>query len=393
MSTFSQTTSSFPPPPEYTDDDAKALFSPRFSPPSYFNRLPLPLCVPQLSAGIESTFTRAYSPALNSSGIDLTDWLRFTDGLNIAFNASPPLRVVDAAGAALGLVPYHWAMIAGALMQVGSRTASRGVSNTLTDRYIRNANETYFAPRGLRVRLCRTAAMRQLIGLDARPTQPPNQHMETAKAVGMHMERVGLSLPIVRKIITRLHPAPPVDINGPYLDPTTRRTAQLVGYALPLTYDVPPAQAPAGVINQMGGLGVKLSQLKESREQAKMAATREQLAAAQRGGYDRNGWMQQAGMTEREMRKARKDDDSEKDAKKLRMQVSIADRKEATVSQSLLWIVVINEEQDQQISGAGFSNNRPNVGDIDDYDVEGEFDREYGRDSKRGPYGRQQYDY
>jgi len=53
---------------------------------------------------MEQPFTRAYSPGLAASGVTQDDWLKFTDGLNIACSASPPLRVVDAAGKIIGMV-------------------------------------------------------------------------------------------------------------------------------------------------------------------------------------------------------------------------------------------------------------------------------------------------
>ncbi|THH06631.1 hypothetical protein EW145_g3965 [Phellinidium pouzarii] len=91
-------------PPAYSERDAEVLFSDFHSAPSVLEPLRLPLCVPQATAGATSLFTRAYTPELRASGVELDDWIHFVDALNIAMTASPPLRVVDAAGLIIGFV-------------------------------------------------------------------------------------------------------------------------------------------------------------------------------------------------------------------------------------------------------------------------------------------------
>ncbi|KAJ7881816.1 hypothetical protein B0H14DRAFT_3433854 [Mycena olivaceomarginata] len=78
-------------------------------------------------------------------------------------SAGPPLRVVNLAGMTIGFVPYHWAMIAGSVVQTGAKSGIRILSKTITDRYLRTANLHLFKPRGLSVRICTAAAMQHLV--------------------------------------------------------------------------------------------------------------------------------------------------------------------------------------------------------------------------------------
>lgn len=84
------------------------LQSSPLSPPSYSPQaydLSLPVCVPQLTSGFDTPFSRGYNHSLASSvGISQEEFLNFIDGLNMALIASPPLRVVDLTGMALGFV-------------------------------------------------------------------------------------------------------------------------------------------------------------------------------------------------------------------------------------------------------------------------------------------------
>lgn len=54
-------------------------------------------------------------------------------------------------------------MIASTTMQTAAQTGMRVISKTLTDRYLKKANDEYFGPRGLRVRLMKTEAMEYFV--------------------------------------------------------------------------------------------------------------------------------------------------------------------------------------------------------------------------------------
>ena len=57
-------------------------------------------------------------------------------------------------------------MLAGIVIQTAAQTSAHILSKTLTDRYLLRANTTYFEPRGLKVRLMKTPAMRYFVGID-----------------------------------------------------------------------------------------------------------------------------------------------------------------------------------------------------------------------------------
>ena len=160
-------------------------------------------------------------------------------------------------------------MLAGIALQVGAGTGIAVLAKTLTDRYLRRANKDYFAPRGLRVRLCKTAAMRQLIGLDptADPDAPPPGFGDKAKAAavttGRVAETVVLHLPIIRLWYNRLAPKVQAIEPGTIADAeenaeisgaTARRLAIIADHTLPLRFDMPEPQPPEGLYNQTTGL-------------------------------------------------------------------------------------------------------------------------------------------
>jgi hypothetical protein len=69
----------------FTDDDAHALFPlPAHDSGRPHELLSLPVCLPQTTAGYDQPFARGYNDVLTHSGIDMMDWLRFIDALNIA---------------------------------------------------------------------------------------------------------------------------------------------------------------------------------------------------------------------------------------------------------------------------------------------------------------------
>lgn len=85
-------------------------------------------------------------------------------------------------------------------MQVSAQTAARVISKTLTDRYLRRANETYFEPRGLKVRLMKTAAVRRFV--NAEGPEENSKWKSFGQKAGRFAEGVAMHLPITSKVIT-----------------------------------------------------------------------------------------------------------------------------------------------------------------------------------------------
>lgn len=86
-------------------------------------------------------------------------------------------------------------------MQTAAQTAAHILSKTLTDRYLLRANETYFEPRGLKVRLMKTAAMRRFVHKDISEGEK-SKWKKFGKSAGRTAESVGLRLPITGRLIT-----------------------------------------------------------------------------------------------------------------------------------------------------------------------------------------------
>ncbi|KAG9003693.1 hypothetical protein FRB93_010914 [Tulasnella sp. JGI-2019a] len=379
--------------PTYTNDDAQALFDVHTPSPYQLSSLRLPLCIPQLSIGIEAPFARAYSSELIQSGIEQEDLLKFIDGLNTAMLASPPLRVLDTVGKVIGMVPYHWTIIASIAIQTGAKAGAKALSKGLTDRYLRIANEAYFAPRGLRVRLCRTPAVRQLIGLDPTKDSKSSSFSESLKTTGMMVENVGLSVPIVRNAIVRLHPAPSVDTRI-VPDATRRRVASLEGRCLPLEYDMPLPTKPNGKIEQMNALGVKMNVWQDERSKAKANRARDMLASHQTGaplppsgpsnmlGGFLSGTRIGSRLNQLSQRREARIAGSQIGARRLKSKVAVADRKELSATMGMLWIVVINAEQDKALQGTELADNDDDVDVIGTEEWQNELDMEDEEDDE-----------
>ncbi len=75
-------------------------------------------------------------------------------------------------------------MLAGALMQTGARVGMHVMSKTLSDRYLRAANERIFAPLGLRVRLCKTPALRKLVEHPEMGKEEPSKLKKFGQSAG-----------------------------------------------------------------------------------------------------------------------------------------------------------------------------------------------------------------
>lgn len=245
-------------------------------------------------------------------------------------------------------------------MQTIARAGMVAVAKSLSDRLLQRANKELFAPRGLRVRICKTAAMHQLVGLTA-----TGEKSSKLVAAGRTAETIALHLPIIRKVYNRIAPRAPL-VN---VDPrgsgsvTQRRMEPLEHYTLPLDFNVPPAAPPETIMQKAQGMSMRLEQWKERGSESKADQNRHLLAIAEgrasslppRPPSDSSGLSQawevkQARRMEKEEGKARKKAARGKQPKSLQTKVQIADRLEHNSTRDLLWIVVLNEEQGQFVA-------------------------------------------
>ncbi|KLO04530.1 hypothetical protein SCHPADRAFT_947630 [Schizopora paradoxa] len=208
--------------PEEVQHDAQVLIDsyigsihyPASRPPS--GVLPLPFCLPQIGAGFDTPFARGYNGILQQIGIPPKTFLDFVDGLNMAMISSPPLQVIDKAGMVIGFVPHWTFMLAGALMQTGAQVGAQVMSKSLSDRYLRAANERIFAPLGLRVRLCKTSALRSLVDHPDAGNPKPSKLKKFGQGAGDVL--LQLPFPVIKKVVRMfMDKPPPVDprVNDP----------------------------------------------------------------------------------------------------------------------------------------------------------------------------------
>ncbi|KAJ7666304.1 hypothetical protein B0H17DRAFT_870002, partial [Mycena rosella] len=345
---------------------------PQPAPPPYQpSGLPMPFCLPQIAASFDSSFARGYSPELQTSaGITQEQLLTFIDGLNLAMTSSPPLRVVNIAGAVIGFIPYHWAKIAGAVVQTAAQTGMHILSKTLTDRYLRAANLRLFKPKGLSVRLCTTAAMQHLV-----MRKGSGAGLSTLDKIGRGIGTVLLYAPIPfsSRIVRSIAEKPPKvhasisEVGDGKKLPlaTQRRLATLHGYALPLQLDVPPPAKTQGVMDSMASWGVSSDARRTGRKENKNYAM---------GRRERKELRKAARREQRELRKAARREHKElrKAARRSRKQehgggliseligpkegklerrVANADLLEHWASDKALWVVIMNAEMDKEIEG------------------------------------------
>ncbi|KAJ6471195.1 hypothetical protein DFH09DRAFT_954494 [Mycena vulgaris] len=366
---------------------------PNGPPPYDPSGLPLPFCTPQIAIAFDSPFARGYSPELQTStGISQAELLSFIDGLNLAMTASPPLRVVNFAGMVIGFVPYHWAMIAGAVMQTAAQTGMHILSKTLTDRYLRAANLRLFKPKGLSVRLCTTAAMQHLVMRTGNGGGPSTLD-KIGRGVGTVLLHV--PLPFSSRIVRAIADKPPKvhasisDIGDGKQMPlaTQRRLASLHGYALPLQLDVPPPAKAHGVMDTMGSWGVAFDSWRTGRKQTKVEQRRRELARieeqlqrlGQPGLYDHTTPQSYVmGRRERKdlRRAARRSRKRERGGGlisgligpkegKLERRVANADLLEHWESDKVLWVVIMNAELDKEIEGIERAESMDNEEHVD----------------------------
>ncbi|KAK0195140.1 hypothetical protein F5146DRAFT_1024354 [Armillaria mellea] len=374
--------SASPPPPAYSSAtgiqlarDAELLIQDFLPAPNEYtgpsNGIPLPLCIPQIATKFDSPFSRGYNDVLSEAvNIPQAELLAFIDGLNLAMTASPPLRVVDTAGMIIGLIPYHWTIIASVAMQTAAQTGMRVLSKTLTDRYLRAANQRIFKPRGLSVRLCTTNAMLQLISNGG--GEPPKISM--INKIGRTAGTVLLWLPIpfssriVRAIADKPDKIAPSE--GPKKNLVLKRRLQAIeGLALPLELDdIPPPHKPEGMMDKMNEYGVRFDKYRNNKKEKKNETRRRELARLEAGGSDLSRWerLQRMRMEHNKRRGGLISSILGPKESKLERRVANADLLEHWGTEKVVWIVIMNEDKDQEIQGVEIADSLDDEERIDD---------------------------
>ncbi len=147
----------------------------------------------------------------------------------------------------------------------------------LSDRYLRAANKRIFAPLGLRVRLCKTPALRKLVDHPEVDKDPPSKLKKFGQSAGNVILR--LPLPIMGTAVRFfMDKAPPIDPRN--ADPLTRRLIIMQGYVLPVEHGptIPPPSKPDKILDKMNGFAVGRKR-KNVDKSARDAAVRRQILA------------------------------------------------------------------------------------------------------------------
>jgi hypothetical protein len=104
-----------------------------------------------------------YPVKLRSYSISQQDFLAFIDHLHIASTANQPLKVLNMVGGAFRMVPNHWAQLAGFVIQTTAQLGPAAVSKDRMEIYIKEANKTFLASRGLKFSIASSEALRAIL--------------------------------------------------------------------------------------------------------------------------------------------------------------------------------------------------------------------------------------
>ncbi len=238
-------------------------------------------------------------------------------------------------------------MVAGTLMQTGAQVGMHILSKTLSDRYLRAANDKIFAPLGLRARLCKMPALRALVDHPDVGISQPSKLKQFGQTAGDVALRLPIPIPFVKKGIRFLMDKGPA-IDPRLTDPLARRLMVLDGYILPVAYGyaIPPPAKPDGVLDKMNGFVVGRRSGKVDKKARDAAVRREILAGmpiTREGGMNRRDYK-----TARRAARGR--------TRRLKNRVADDARREHNNNERLVWLVIINEA-DGKFTTRCFSRN------------------------------------
>lgn len=155
-------------------------------PPSQSDHTPLqrPVGIPRLQSRAGAPFARLYAPELKQYDVPMDEFVEFIDNMNIICADFVPLQILDAVGALVGFVPYHWAQLAGAVTSLGSKATVYALSKIRGAMFLRRVNAEYFNPRGLSVQMCTTDALVRLGHIPPEAAKmPPLDHVTATMSI------------------------------------------------------------------------------------------------------------------------------------------------------------------------------------------------------------------
>ncbi|CAI7655021.1 unnamed protein product [Penicillium glandicola] len=112
--------------------------------------LPLPIVIPQRRPGSqERGFMAAYTPSLESCGIDQRSFVRFIEETNTALEGNKYLAGVQVVSLGVSFTPEVIVMGVAAVVQAGAWAANKGYVRGKTNNVMDKYNRELFAPHGL----------------------------------------------------------------------------------------------------------------------------------------------------------------------------------------------------------------------------------------------------
>jgi len=248
-------------------------------------------------------------------------------------------------------------------LQTGARVGMHVLSKTLSDRYLRAANERIFAPLGLRARLVKTSALRVLVNHPDAMKAEPSKLKRFGRATGDVVLRLPIPFPVVRSVIRSMMDKVP-EIDPRMTDPLARRLMTMHGYILPVEYGpaIPPLAKPDKILDKMNGFAVGRKRGKVDKQDRNADVRRKYLAGIP---VTREGGMTRAGRDYLMLLRV-----SSGSASKLKDKVENDARREHRANEKLVWLVIINEADDAKIQGKEVMDNSSDSITFNDQELE-----------------------
>ncbi|KAK1687578.1 hypothetical protein BDP55DRAFT_630773 [Colletotrichum godetiae] len=161
-------------------------------------------------------FMRAYSQGLRAHETYEEDFVAFLDNLTVAQGPPAPLTMLNTASSIVGLIPNHWAQLAGGIANVTAGLGTAAIRIIRTKIFLDEANRDYFEPRGLRASICKSKSLAAKLGCGE---QLPELSLITPETYEMSLQ--------------------------------DRRMRTLEPYIAPLTFEVPPPSRERNLVDRM----------------------------------------------------------------------------------------------------------------------------------------------
>lgn len=171
-------------------------------------QLQRPVRIPRLESRAGAPFARLYAHELWHFDVPMNEFIEFIDNMNIVCTEFAPLQILDVVGSFVGMVPYHWAQLAGTIVSLGSKANVYALSKIRGETFLRRANAEYFNPRGLNVQMCTTDALVRLGHIPIEAEIIPALNYETA-VMSIEERRLSGMMPWLSPLTDKVPPPAP----------------------------------------------------------------------------------------------------------------------------------------------------------------------------------------